>query len=80
MDLAEAGVSKHIVAAMRAYATHEALQFTGCEVLGLLANHYYLWWPSAPLLGGSCNDRPTDLRSCEKSRWLRTVSPRRHER
>lgn len=41
MDLAEAGVSKHIVAAMRAYATHEALQFTGCEVLGLLANHYY---------------------------------------
>lgn len=41
VDLAEAEVSKHIVAAMRAYATHEALQFTGCEVLGLLANHYY---------------------------------------
>ena len=33
--------SKHIVEAMRAFPAHEALQFTGCEVLGLLANHYY---------------------------------------
>ena len=41
VDLAEAGVSKHIVETMRAFPAHEALQFTGCEVLGLLANHYY---------------------------------------
>lgn len=41
IELGEAGFATHIVAAMRAFPLHEALQFTGCELIGLLANHYY---------------------------------------
>ena len=41
VELTDAGYTTHLVAAMGAFPLHEALQFTGCELLGLLSNTYY---------------------------------------